>query len=162
MNSLAAGKSGQSNCITAVVDYRRTEPASKAPDMVVRSIFLFLLAGFLSPSRSLAFPQSLRSSIQDKYSLSGTVVNSVTGEAIRGALVQIYMNGQSSRLTGPDGKFQFDGLFAGQTPITVRKPGFFSEEELERVLPNFKRPVFVIGRKVRLPCRTLVPEHDYI
>src|SRR5438309_10973849 len=99
--------------------------------MVVRSIFLFLLAGFLSLSRSLAFPQSLRSSIQDKYSLTGTVVNSVTGEAIRGALVQIYMNGQSSRLTGPNGKFQFAGLIAGQTSITVRKPGFFSEEALD-------------------------------
>src|SRR5437899_5815345 len=116
MNSLAAGKSGQSNCITAVVNYRRTEPASKAPAMVVRSIFLFLLAGFLSPSRSLAFAQSLRYSIQNKYSLSGTVVNSVTGEAIRGALVHIYMNGQFSRHTAPDGKFQFVGTFAGQSP----------------------------------------------
>src|SRR5437016_5594587 len=157
MNSLAAGKSCQSNCITAVVNYRRTEPASKAPDMVVRSIFLFLLAGFLSPSRSLAFPQSLRSSIQDKYSLTGTVVNSVTGEAIRGALVQIYMNGQSSRLTGPDGKFQFDGLFAGQTPITVRKPGFFSEEELESGLPKFRRPVIDIGPDASPAILKLVP-----
>ena len=126
--------------------------------MVVRSIFLFLLAGFLSPSRSLAFPQSLRSSIQDKYSLTGTVVNSVTGEAIRGALVQIYMNGQSSRLTGPDGKFQFDGLFAGQTPITVRKPGFFSEEELENGLPKFRRPAVDIGPDVSPAILKLVPE----
>src|SRR5256885_8810072 len=158
MNSLAAGKSCQSNCITAVVNYRRTEPASKAPGMVVRSIFLFLLAGFLSPSRSLAFPQSLRSSIQDKYSLSGTVVNSVTGEAIRGALVQIYINGQSARLTGPDGKFQFDGLFAGQTPITVRKPGFFSEEDLENGLPKFRRPAVDIGPDVSPAILNLVPE----
>src|SRR5947207_15900817 len=115
MNSLAAGKSGQSNCITAVVNYRRTEPASKAPDMVVRSIFLFLLAGFLSPSRSLAFPQSLRSSIQDKYSLTGTVVNSVTGEAIRGARVQVSLFGQTPRLTARVANFQFHGLFACNT-----------------------------------------------
>ena len=84
--------------------------------MVVRSIFLFLLAGFLSPSRSLAFPQSLRSSIQDKYSLTGTVVNSVTGEAIRGALVQIYMNGQSSRLTGPAGKSNLTAFSPARPP----------------------------------------------
>jgi hypothetical protein len=67
----------------------------------------------------------------DKYSLRGTVVNSVTGEAIRGALVQVYFNGQSSLLTGPDGKFQFDGLPAGSSTINVRKPGFFPEEEIE-------------------------------
>jgi hypothetical protein len=59
------------------------------------------------------------------------VVNSVTGEAIRGALVQVYFNGQSSLLTGPDGKFQFDGLPLGESTINVRKPGFFSEADIE-------------------------------
>src|SRR6266403_5450503 len=68
-------------------------------------------------------------STADKYTLRGTVVNSVTSEPIRGALVQIYINGQSSMLTGPDGKFQFDGLLSGQTSVTVRKPGFFSEDD---------------------------------
>jgi Carboxypeptidase regulatory-like domain len=70
-------------------------------------------------------------STDDKYTLRGTVINSVTGEAIRGALVQIYFNGQSSMLTGPDGKFQFEGLPLGQSTIMVRKPGFFSEDEFE-------------------------------
>ena len=64
------------------------------------------------------------------YSLKGMVVNSATGEPIRNALVQIYLNGQTSMLTGPDGKFKFDGLPNGQTAVTVRKPGFFSEEEI--------------------------------
>src|SRR5712672_15512 len=44
----------------------------------------------------------------DKYTLRGVVVNSATSEPIRGALVQIYFNGQNSMLTGPDGKFQFE------------------------------------------------------
>jgi len=70
-------------------------------------------------------------SSSDKYTLRGTVVNSVTGESIRGALVQIYFNGQSSMLTGPDGKFQFDGLPIGQTTIAVRKPGFFAEDDFQ-------------------------------
>jgi hypothetical protein len=70
-------------------------------------------------------------SSDDKYTLRGTVINSVTGEAIRGALVQIYFNGQISMLTGPDGKFQFAGLPLGQSAIMVRKPGFFSEDEFE-------------------------------
>jgi hypothetical protein len=56
------------------------------------------------------------------------VVDSVTGEAIRGALVQVYL---TSVLTGPDGKFQLDGLPAGESTISVRKPGFFAEEDFE-------------------------------
>src|SRR5881396_3676386 len=68
--------------------------------MVVRSVLVCLLAVSLSLTRSFAFPQSLLTSTQDKYSLTGMVVNSATGEPIRGALVQIYINGQSSQLTG--------------------------------------------------------------
>jgi hypothetical protein len=75
--------------------------------------------------------ESQQYSTDDKYTLRGAVINSVTGEALRGALVQIYFNGQSSMLTGPDGKFQFEGLPQGQTTITVRKPGFFSEDDFE-------------------------------
>jgi Carboxypeptidase regulatory-like domain len=74
---------------------------------------------------------SLQNSNDNKYTLLGKVVNSTTGEPIRGALVQIYFLGQTSMLTGPDGKFQFDGLPAGQSTVTVRKPGFFTEEEIQ-------------------------------
>ncbi len=72
-----------------------------------------------------------QNSNDDKYTLTGTVVNSATGGPIRGALVQVYFNGQSSILTGSDGKFQFDGLPAGQSSINVRKPGFFSEIDIQ-------------------------------
>src|SRR5260370_2039619 len=40
--------------------------------------------------------QSQQFSTDDKNTLRGTGINSVTGEAIRGALVQIYFNGQRS------------------------------------------------------------------
>jgi carboxypeptidase family protein len=82
----------------------------------------------LQDSVSFESPQN---SNGDKYTLHGTVVNSLTGEPLRGALVQIYFNGQSSMLTGPDGKFQFEGLPAGQSTITVRKPGFFSDDDFQ-------------------------------
>ena len=75
--------------------------------------------------------ESPQNSSDEKYTLRGTVVNSLTGDPIRGALVQIYFLGQTSMLTGPDGKFQFDGLPDGQTAITVRKPGFFTQEEIQ-------------------------------
>ena len=79
-------------------------------------------------SSSLVSPQN---SNDDKYSLRGSVVNSLTGEPLRGVLVQVYLNGQSSMLTGPDGRFQFDNLPAGQSTITVRKPGFFAEDDFQ-------------------------------
>ena len=90
------------------------------------------MAGPLTEDLKFSASSSLPQYANDgKYTLRGTVVNSVTSEPIRGALVQIYINGQSSMLTGPDGKFQFDGLLSGQTSVTVRKPGFFSENDFQ-------------------------------
>jgi hypothetical protein len=94
---------------------------------VPRSLLLavFLCAGWMAqPSRQLGTSNS------NTYSLSGTVINSVTGEPIRGALVQIYSGSALAKLTGPDGEFRFDGLLAGGTMVSARKPGFFGEQEL--------------------------------
>ena len=114
---------------------------AKALDMLPRTPLFTLLATSLLAAPSFEPPQlpalssaseetqstasfgSLRNSNDERYTLRGTVVNPLTGEPIRGALVQIYFLGQTSMLTGPDGKFQFDGLPAGQSTITVRKPG---------------------------------------
>src|SRR5216683_1550267 len=65
-----------------------------------------------------------------KFTLSGTVVNSVTGEPIRRALVQIYVGPKQAMLTDSDGRFEFSNLPSGQTSIAVRKPGFMSEQEM--------------------------------
>lgn len=126
--------------------------------MLRRTILLFLVAVASIARPSFAFPQSLLPSSQDRYSLTGMVINSVTGEPIRGALVQIYLNGQASRLTGPDGKFQFEGLPRGQTNISVRKPGFFSPEELENQSFRFTRQLVAIGPDVSPAILKLVPE----
>jgi hypothetical protein len=71
-----------------------------------------------------------------KFSLSGTVVNSVTGEPIRRALVQIYMGPEPAMLTDSNGKFEFSNLPSGQTSIAVRKPGFPGEQEMGRDGPT--------------------------
>lgn len=63
--------------------------------------------------------------------LRGKVVNSVTGEPIRNALVQVSIGTTRSALTLADGSFQIAGLPAGDMPITIRKPGFFSEQEIQ-------------------------------
>jgi len=104
-------------------------------------------------SASSSFPQYAN---DGKYTLRGTVVNSVTSEPIRGALVQIYINGQSSMLTGPDGKFQFDGLLSGETSITVRKPGFFSENDFQSGMQRQGRAT--IGRGSSPLVLKLIPE----
>ena len=65
------------------------------------------------------------------YPVRGTVVNSITGEPIRGALVQIYSNRQRSMLTGGDGTFEFADVPAGTVNLHVQKPGFFTPEAIQ-------------------------------
>jgi len=58
------------------------------------------------------------------YSLSGTVVNSQTGEGIAHALVQ--MN-QLVTMTDSNGSFTFDGVPQGSYFLSAQKPGFFNQ-----------------------------------
>jgi carboxypeptidase family protein len=96
------------------------------------SIPLCLLLCLFAPARAqLGSGLSAATSAPgDKYSLSGTVVDSVSGEPIRRALVQIFIGDPTAVLTDSNGAFQFDDLPAGQTSIAARKPGFFTEQEL--------------------------------
>jgi hypothetical protein len=91
-----------------------------------------------------------------KYSLQGTVVNSVTGEAVRNALVQIYGYRNLSMLTGPDGKFKFEGLPNESTVIQVRKPGFFSEDEIHQSPGGQKQ--YIVGPDTEPVVIKLFPE----
>src|ERR1700683_1752034 len=68
----------------------------------------------------------------DRYSLSGTVVNSATGEPIRRVLVECSLDCTQAMLTDGEGRFEFDDLPEGQASINARKPGFFSEQELHQ------------------------------
>jgi hypothetical protein len=66
----------------------------------------------------------------DTYTLRGTVVNSEDGNPIHTALVQLKMGKTRTVLTGADGTFEFAGLAAGDAVVSVRKPGYFSPQEL--------------------------------
>jgi Carboxypeptidase regulatory-like domain len=104
---------------------------------------------FSQIQQSLAMPGA-------KYSLNGTVVNSVTGEPIRRVLVQIYMGPEQASLTDDNGHFEFHGLLGGQTSVAVRKPGFFSEGEAARKGPI---PVAVtVGPETDPIVLKLIPE----
>jgi Carboxypeptidase regulatory-like domain len=85
----------------------------------------------------LVVPNTLFANLQFQaeprtYTAHGTVVNSTTGEAVSGALVQIYGSRQHAMLTGPDGKFQFEGLPNGSFQVSAQKPGYFSPEQIRR------------------------------
>jgi hypothetical protein len=76
-----------------------------------------------------------KSSGTGSNSLSGIVVDAVTGAPIRRALVQL-VGSQSQRvLTGEGGKFQFENLAQGRCAITAHKPGYanLSGESATRV-----------------------------
>src|SRR5882762_2389397 len=106
--------------------------------MSIRTFSLISLIAVLSSPACLAQfapwqPQIGTSDIPTPtYVVEGTVLNSVTGEPLRAALVQIQIGQQISLLTGPDGKFHFDRVPPSQLAILVRKPGYFSEQEISQ------------------------------
>lgn len=58
------------------------------------------------------------------FGLSGTVVNSLTGEPVRRALVQVSDANGAAAVTDDTGHFQLSGLKEGQAFVSVMKPGF--------------------------------------
>jgi hypothetical protein len=66
----------------------------------------------------------------EQYSVSGTVINSVTGEPVRKALVQINRPHQRTAFSDGDGRFQFQGIPAGQIALNAQKPGYFGDQEI--------------------------------
>ena len=99
------------------------------------------LAAYLFLAAALVFAQSddSESSGGPGFTVGGVVVNSVTGDPVRRALVQItnLSGGPSSSFTDSEGKFQFTHVPVADVVLAARKPGFFSEQELhpESVFP---------------------------
>lgn len=74
--------------------------------------------GFSLHTPSIAHPEPM--------TISGVVVNAVSGTPVARALVQI---GGRATLTGPDGKFEFDQFTASRPNVQVTKPGYYSSLE---------------------------------
>jgi hypothetical protein len=66
------------------------------------------------------------------HELSGVVLNSVTGEPVRRALVQVSgaLGMQWSALTDSEGRFEFTSMPDSDVNVTARKPGFFNDAEV--------------------------------
>src|ERR1700739_2396349 len=88
---------------------------------------------------ALCFPTGMFAQLQEGeavrgegYTVGGTVINNVTGEPIRKALVQMdnLPGSPPTTLTNSEGRFQFDHVPAADVSLVARKPGFFNELEL--------------------------------
>jgi hypothetical protein len=88
-------------------------------------------------------------SAEGDYSLSGTVLNSVTGEPVKGALVTLIGYSQidaaqgrrggsiaKTATTGVGGEYLFGGLSSGQYTVRAQKPGFAGYSGLPRSSGN--------------------------
>jgi len=112
---------------------------------------MLLLALSPVPAFGAQFAQGAAS-----YPIRGTVLNSVTGAPIRGALVQIYANRQRSVLTGADGNFQFADVPAGTVNLNVHKPGFFTAQAIQS--PRAQASFAVSGPDQPPVVLKLIPE----
>jgi Carboxypeptidase regulatory-like domain len=95
------------------------------------------------------------------YSLTGIVLNSVTGEPVRRALVQVAGPPLTSAqplavLTDSEGRFEFPDLPESDITVAARKPGFFSDQELYP--ENYQPPIVHLGANTPSTVLKLLPE----
>ena len=84
---------------------------------------------FVAVLLPLAIPSHAAAQADTKrYELRGKVVSVTTAEPVPGALLQIA--GQPARFSDSDGTFSFPDLPPGRVNISVRKPGYFTEQQL--------------------------------
>ncbi len=89
---------------------------------------------------------------KNRYTVTGNVSNSVTGEPVRRALVHI---GQFAVFTGADGGFQIDGVPGGQYSANAQRPGFFDPGQAG-LSPS--PPMISVGPNTPAAALKLVPE----
>ena len=80
-------------------------------------------------SQAQAPPPNQNAASPTKVNVSGTVVNSVTGEPLRRALVDLAGAAPRSAFTGADGRFQLANVPEGRVWLNAQKPGYFPEQQ---------------------------------
>jgi hypothetical protein len=68
------------------------------------------------------------------YTISGTVVNRVGGRPLNGTHVSLTGAAVDPVITGPDGRFRFDGLKAGKYGLNAERTGFVRQSYKQRSL----------------------------
>ena len=90
----------------------------------------------------------------EKYTVTGTVVDAVSGEPVRKALVQLNIAPLRTTFSDNSGRFQFEGVLPGSFSLTAQKPGYFSEQEMSRS----GVPQLEVGANVASAVVKLFPE----
>ena len=89
-----------------------------------RGCFLIVLVLLSFACLAAAQSSSTSTSGNETYTITGTVVNSVTGEPIPRALVRTNGMVQRTAFTDSEGHFQIDGLPAMKANVAAQKPGY--------------------------------------
>ena len=81
-----------------------------------------ILAAALMRAQTIVPPSNTQ-----RFSVTGVVRNSVTGEPLKRALVRLMLAGGEQRavLTGQDGRFQINDVAAGSIWASAQRPGYF-------------------------------------
>jgi hypothetical protein len=95
------------------------------------SVFLplCLLVASLAGLTSAQMAASSAAKSGETFMVSGTVVNSVSGEGIGRALVRVNGFPRRTSFSDSEGHFEIDGLAAGHVNVTVQKPGYVNEQD---------------------------------
>src|SRR5438445_441897 len=118
--------------------------------------FLTLLVfGLGHASFAQIFRPSGATTSDQTYPLEGTVVDSVTGDPIRHALVQVYLGTQHATFTDGEGHFRFARLPQTQTSVRVTKPGYLDEGGF---VNRYRQTLVSIGPKSPPLTLKLVPQ----
>lgn len=91
---------------------------------------------------------------QDTFTLTGSVINSATGAGVARALVHVNGSVQRSTFTDSSGRFQIDGMSAGQVNLFAQKPGYFNDTGAE----GFRASWIAVGPNTAAITIKLVPQ----
>src|SRR3954462_9236832 len=93
-------------------------------------VVALLLAPLLCPALSgqVLVNMGGTSASSDRFPLQGSVIDSVTGEPVRHALVQVHIDGAHSAFTDDQGMFRFARLPRATLMLTAVKPGYRSNQ----------------------------------
>lgn len=72
----------------------------------------------------------------NRYTVTGSVANAITGEPIRRAVVRLQGPEQHSAFTGSDGRFEIQNVLEGRYFPTAQRPGFFDEQTRNGFMPG--------------------------
>lgn len=115
--------------------YRKQNNASLALASNCAQLLLWVLLASLPPASAQVTNNSSRSG--ETFTISGSVVNSVTGEPIPHALVRTNGYLQRSVFSDSEGRFQMDGVPAGRVNLTAQKPGFVNQQDMSVYSPEW-------------------------